>query len=184
MDIWAPETEHDCVAQHPNVVASPLRGLGSLDSDGCAVMNQGIVDCLLDDDVCIAVAVASGETGILNQLPREAGALSYTGGPKGLLVVDAVQVLGRLAFSLAPTNGPVAAIASAHKLGGAKGVGALCTKGWDPAVLLRGGGQEHGPAVRAPRMSLGSRGLGRRRRRPSAIWRRAFGTGLPSLEIF
>lgn len=75
---------------------------------------------------------ANSETGIVQDLPA------------GLALIDAVQVLGKLPFAFRWT-GAEAAIFSAHKLGGPKGVGALVLRGGaEVAASLRGGGQEMG----------------------------------------
>ena len=75
---------------------------------------------------------ANSETGVLQALPR------------GLACVDAVQAVGRVAFAF-DWSGARAAMVSAHKLGGPKGVGALLlAPGAEAAPVLRGGGQELG----------------------------------------
>ena len=75
---------------------------------------------------------ANSETGVIQTLPD------------GLAVCDATQSWGKvpLAFNW---MGCTMALASAHKLGGPKGIGALVVKrGTDIAAQLRGGGQEMG----------------------------------------
>ena len=64
--------------------------------------------------------------------------------PRGLACVDAVQAVGKVAFAF-DWSGARAAMLSAHKLGGPKGVGALLlAQGAEAAPVLRGGGQELG----------------------------------------
>jgi cysteine desulfurase len=75
---------------------------------------------------------ANSETGVLQALPAK------------LALVDAAQIAGKAPFEF-ERSGAGAAMLSAHKLGGPKGVGALIlAPGVDPGALLRGGGQEMG----------------------------------------
>ncbi|EIE51408.1 aminotransferase [Salipiger aestuarii] len=79
-----------------------------------------------------AVQAANSETGVIQDLPQ------------GLAVVDATQAFGKIPFAFNWT-GCTAALISAHKLGGPKGIGALVVaRGTDIAAQLRGGGQEMG----------------------------------------
>ena len=76
--------------------------------------------------------LANSETGIVQDLPT------------GLAVSDVTQGFGKLPFAFS-WSGLGMAIASAHKIGGPKGVGILVMpRGSDPAPLIRGGGQEQG----------------------------------------
>ena len=79
-----------------------------------------------------ALQMANSETGVVQDLPA------------GLAVSDMTQAFGKLpvAFNWAGCN---MALASAHKLGGPAGVGALILRqGLDVAARIRGGGQEMG----------------------------------------
>ncbi|MEL7117186.1 MAG: cysteine desulfurase family protein [Pseudomonadota bacterium] len=76
--------------------------------------------------------LANSETGVIQDLPD------------GLALVDATQAWGKIpaAFNW---MGADAALASAHKLGGPKGIGCLILRrGTDLPAQLRGGGQEMG----------------------------------------
>ncbi|WP_372885017.1 cysteine desulfurase family protein [Shimia sp.] len=76
--------------------------------------------------------MANSETGIVQTLPE------------GLAVSDMTQAFGKLPVAF-NWSGAGMALASAHKLGGPKGIGALILKrGTDLAAQLRGGGQEMG----------------------------------------
>ncbi|MCR8546964.1 cysteine desulfurase [Salipiger sp. P9] len=79
-----------------------------------------------------ALQAANSETGVIQELPQ------------GLAVVDATQAFGKIPFAF-NWAGCTAALISAHKLGGPKGIGALVIRrGTDLAAQLRGGGQEMG----------------------------------------
>lgn len=90
----------------------------------------------------VAIMAANSETGIIQPV-AEAARLVHAHG--GLIVVDAVQAVGRLPVSI-EALGADFLILSSHKIGGPKGVGALVTRGETlmPAPLIRGGGHEKG----------------------------------------
>ncbi|MDX1780016.1 MAG: cysteine desulfurase family protein [Thalassovita sp.] len=76
--------------------------------------------------------LANSETGVLQDLPE------------GLALSDMTQGFGKLPLAF-NWSGAVAAVVSAHKLGGPKGIGALVIRrGTDIAAQLKGGGQEMG----------------------------------------
>jgi cysteine desulfurase len=94
------------------------------------------------DDV-VAVQAANSETGVLQSTLPIAGQL-WALKRNVLVMVDAVQALGKTKFSMA-TSGADFILASAHKIGGPKGIGALIVKtGIDVKPRIRGGGQEMG----------------------------------------
>jgi cysteine desulfurase len=84
--------------------------------------------------------VANNETGALQPVAEAARIVHEAG---GLLHVDAIQALGKIAFNMNAVGADLATF-SAHKIGGPKGVGALVMAeglgGLEP--VLRGGGQE------------------------------------------
>jgi cysteine desulfurase len=91
----------------------------------------------------VSIMLANNETGVLQPV-AEAAAIVHEAG--GLLHVDAVQAAGRIPVDIG-TLGADFITLSAHKIGGAKGVGALIRRSEalhiaDP--LIRGGGQERG----------------------------------------
>jgi cysteine desulfurase len=108
--------EHDCVA------AWVETGL-PVDGDGRVTVGEPAASVL---------QAANSETGVVQELPP------------GLACVDAAQAVGRVLFAF-DWSGARAALVSAHKLGGPKGVGALLlAPGETREPLLRGGGQEMG----------------------------------------
>ncbi|MBB4120316.1 cysteine desulfurase family protein [Martelella radicis] len=90
----------------------------------------------------VAIMLANSETGILQPVADAAKIVHAHG---GLLVVDAVQAVGRIPVSLEALEADFLII-SAHKIGGPKGAGALVSRGETlmPAPLIRGGGHEKG----------------------------------------
>ncbi|WP_099824075.1 cysteine desulfurase family protein [Oceaniglobus indicus] len=95
-----------------------------------AVERSGAV--LVTDPARAAVQVANSETGVLQDLCD------------GLSFVDATQAIGKVPFAF-EWCGAQAAVISAHKFGGPKGVAAvLLRRGVEVAARIRGGGQEMG----------------------------------------
>jgi cysteine desulfurase len=90
----------------------------------------------------VSIMLANNETGALQPV-REAAGIVHAAG--GVLHVDAIQALGKVAFDISALQADLLTL-SAHKLGGPKGVGAVVLaeglQGFEP--LLRGGGQELG----------------------------------------
>ncbi|MCF8879191.1 cysteine desulfurase [Hyphobacterium sp. SN044] len=83
----------------------------------------------------------TSETGVIQPID-EAGAMIRAA--EGLLLVDAVQTLGKTGFHFGRSGAHYASI-SAHKVGGPQGVGALIVSCDAPCDLpRRGGGQEKG----------------------------------------
>lgn len=116
--------------------------------DGDGVVDLAALSSLLDAHdrasglPMVAVMAANNETGVLQPI-AEIARLTHQAG--GLLVVDAVQALGRLPLDIEALDADFL-ILSSHKIGGPKGAGALVARGETlmPAPLLRGGGQEKG----------------------------------------
>jgi cysteine desulfurase len=90
-----------------------------------------------------SIMLANNETGVVQPV-AEAAAIVHAAG--GILHVDAVQAAGRIAVDIGALGADLLTL-SAHKIGGAKGVGALVRRNDDIHIadpLIRGGGQERG----------------------------------------
>jgi cysteine desulfurase len=133
--------------EHPSVLAGGRFGAAA--TSILRVTSSGLVDLdrlrtLLESGppALVSVMLANNETGAVQPV-AEAAEIVHAAG--GLLHVDAIQALGRIAFDINMINADLVTL-SAHKIGGPKGVGALVLAegiaGFEP--LLRGGGQERG----------------------------------------
>ena len=111
-----------------------------------AVTPQGLAD--LDDlggllangpPALVSVMLANNETGAVQPIGDIARAVHAAG---GLLHVDAVQGLGRIAVAMDDLGADLLTLSS-HKVGGPKGAGAVVVReGVALPPLIRGGGQE------------------------------------------
>jgi cysteine desulfurase len=90
----------------------------------------------------VSIMLANNETGAVQPVAAAADIVHAAG---GVLHVDAIQALGKVAFDMVSLKADLVTL-SAHKIGGPKGVGAVVLSegvlGFEP--LLRGGGQELG----------------------------------------
>ena len=86
----------------------------------------------------VAVMMVNNEIGVTQPISKIADMAHDAG---AVMLCDAVQALGRLEIC----KGPDLVVASAHKIHGPKGIGALwMRKGREPAPFIHGGGQELG----------------------------------------
>ena len=136
--------EHDAVLSWVQKDGVDLTHLLDVDADGVltgAAQGAPFEEKIWDD--VVALQAANSETGVLQDTMPHAQAL-WALKRQVLVLVDAVQALGKIPFSFA-NSGADFVLASAHKLGGPKGVGALIVKhGIDVKARIRGGGQEMG----------------------------------------
>ena len=91
----------------------------------------------------VSLMAANNETGVIQPV-ADAAAIVHRHG--GLLHVDAVQAAGRMPLDINALGADLLTL-SAHKIGGAKGAGALVKRDEAlhfPDPLIRGGGQERG----------------------------------------
>ncbi len=90
----------------------------------------------------VCLTLANNETGILQPMDRISSLVKQHG---GILVIDAVQAVGRVSVDI-DVLGADFLILSSHKIGGPKGAGALVCAGeiMMPQQLIPGGGQEKG----------------------------------------
>jgi cysteine desulfurase len=90
----------------------------------------------------VSVMAANNETGALQPLRTIAERVRDAG---GVFHTDAVQVAGKIPFSVAESGADLVSISS-HKLGGPQGAGALIARhaGTRVPPLMTGGGQEQG----------------------------------------
>ncbi|QQN61314.1 cysteine desulfurase [Bradyrhizobium diazoefficiens] len=133
--------------EHASVLAGgrfPAHAVGQIRVTRSGVVDLDHVRALLAEGppTLVSIMAANNETGALQPV-AEAAALVHEAG--GLLHVDGIQALGKIAFNINEVGADLATF-SAHKIGGPKGVGALVVAegiaGLEP--LLRGGGQELG----------------------------------------
>ncbi len=132
--------------EHPAVLNGHRFGVAA---ETVALTRDGVLD--LDDlgrrvggePVVLALQAANNETGVVQPV-RDAAALVHAAG--GYVVCDAVQAAGKIGCELSDFDADALAV-SAHKFGGAKGVGALCFGDRRHHLeygAVRGGGQERG----------------------------------------
>jgi len=133
-------TEHPCVAEAAIASGRPVKVL--------PVNARGVVDLGRLSDLLVqpgkaivAIHHANNESGVIQPI-REAATLVRQAG--GWLHVDAIQSAGKIPVSIAALKADSLTL-SAHKLGGAQGVGALVLgEGRSAVQIIHGAGQERG----------------------------------------
>ena len=143
--LFVTAADHPCVLNGGRFSRDATTVLG-VDANGIA--DLGALDEALrthDRDsglALVAVHAANNETGVVQPV-GELARIARTHG--AVLVVDAVQAVGRLPVDIAAGYGDFI-ILSSHKIGGPKGVGAVVGVSdlMMPAPLISGGGQEKG----------------------------------------
>lgn len=137
--------------EHPSVLAGGRFAPGAVEP--VAVTADGIVDLLAleqrlaalaqaNERMMVSLMAANNETGVIQPVRAAADIVHRHG---GLLHVDAVQAAGRIALDIAALGADLMTL-SAHKIGGAKGAGALIRRDENIHLdaAIRGGGQERG----------------------------------------
>jgi cysteine desulfurase len=131
--------------EHASVLAGgrfPASKIAQIRVTRSGVLDLDHLKALLSDGppALVSIMAANNETGALQPVAEAAGIVHGAG---GLLHIDAIQALGKIAFNINAVGADLATF-SAHKIGGPKGVGALVVAdgvaGLEP--VLRGGGQE------------------------------------------
>ena len=136
--------EHVCVREghrfaQEHVEILPLTSAGEVDLAALDLALTGHAG----RRVMLALQAANNETGVIQPVAEAARRVHAAG---GFVVCDVVQAAGRVDASFAALGADALAI-SAHKIGGPKGIGALCFAARRHHIdnrLLRGGGQERG----------------------------------------
>lgn len=137
--------------EHPSVLKGgrfPADRIERFVVDGDGVVDLARLGERLDraraagERALVAVMAANNETGVVQPV-RAIADLAH--GCGAFLMVDGVQVFGRIPFDLG-SSGADALTVSAHKIGGPHGVGAVImaddSLGW-PALVIGGGQERH-----------------------------------------
>jgi cysteine desulfurase len=135
--------------EHPSVLAGGR--FDRMQIETIPVNADGVIDLKalerrlesIDEHVLVSIMVANNETGVIQPITAAAEIVHRHG---GLLHADAVQAAGRMPLDIGAFGADLLTL-SAHKIGGAKGAGALIRR--DESIhfadpLIRGGGQERG----------------------------------------
>jgi cysteine desulfurase len=138
--------------EHPSVLAGGRFAAAQIEQIpvdahgvvGLAVLEQRLIALAREGArPLVSVMVANNETGVIQPI-RQVADIAHRHG--ALLHVDAVQAAGRIDVDIQALGADLMTL-SAHKIGGAKGAGALIRRDEtlhlsDP--LIKGGGQERG----------------------------------------
>lgn len=115
----------------------PLKREGFVD-------NQALLELLTPETTMLALIYVNNETGVVNPLPTLIEQVRSRV-PKIHIHVDAVQAYGKIDCNWIHSSSVDTASASAHKIGGFKGVGCLYKKAKvNLTPIIFGGGQERG----------------------------------------
>jgi cysteine desulfurase len=128
--------------EHDSVPGNAGENAERIPVDGSGVVDLAALQEILErstEPALVAVMLANNETGVIQPLAE----IVRTAHAHGALVLcDAVQALGKIAVDFAALNVDYLSL-SAHKIGGAHGVGALVVrKGVPLTAQILGGGQE------------------------------------------
>lgn len=140
-----------CAADHPCLLAGgrfPADRVVQIRVNADGVVDVGALEeALARHDKAeglplVAMHWANNETGVIQPVDEISAAVRQAG---GMLILDAVQALGRIPVDLSSGLADFL-IVSSHKIGGPKGAGAIVGASdlMMPLPLIRGGGQERG----------------------------------------
>ncbi|WP_296744580.1 cysteine desulfurase family protein [Mesorhizobium sp.] len=143
--LYVSEADHPCLLSGGRFPAAQMTRIG-VDRNGIADVDALANALAVHDKAAglplVAIHAANNETGVVQPVGRIAEIVKAAG---GVLVVDAVQAVGRIPIDM---SAPYAdyLILSSHKIGGPKGVGAIIAASdlMMPRPLINGGGQEKG----------------------------------------
>lgn len=133
--------EHPSILQTAQILCSQqgrVCTLLAVDADG-RVCAEKVCAQITKETAMVSVMLANNETGVIQPVTEIGAHCRALGVP---FHVDAVQALGKIDFSMDTLNADFVSV-SAHKIGGAKGSGALIQRrGARLAAWMHGGGQE------------------------------------------
>ncbi|MBZ9850329.1 cysteine desulfurase [Mesorhizobium sp. CA14] len=143
--LYVSAADHPCILNGGRFAAALMTRIG-VDRNGIADLDALAAALAAHDKAAglplVAIHTANNETGVVQPIGRIAEIVKEAG---GVLVVDAVQAVGRIPIDM---SGPYAdyLILSSHKIGGPKGIGAIVAASdlMMPRPLINGGGQEKG----------------------------------------
>jgi cysteine desulfurase len=134
--------EHSAVLGAARAAEAEGHPLSVMPVDGDGLVSMGALDAVLaEGPAVVSVMWANNETGAIQPVEEIAARCARAG---VAFHSDAVQALGKVPVRASTV--PAAMLAfSAHKLGGPRGIGALCLRrGTAVEPLLYGGGQQRG----------------------------------------
>ncbi|MEM9331214.1 MAG: cysteine desulfurase family protein [Pseudomonadota bacterium] len=142
--LYVASTEHPCILQggrfrNDEILELPVLENGIIDLE---CLEKSLKNHNFETGLpLVAVQYANNETGVLQPISRVSEIVHDN---DGLLLVDAVQALGKTPILMAETGADFL-IVSSHKIGGPQGVGALVLANGNvsPSPLITGGGQEN-----------------------------------------
>lgn len=143
--LYVTEADHPCILNGGRFPADRVTRLG-VDANGIVDLTALEAALAAHDKSeglpLVAIHAANNETGVIQPI-RDIARLVKAAG--GVLVLDAVQVAGRIPLDMSEGYADYL-ILSSHKIGGPKGAGAIVAQAdlMMPAPLVSGGGQEKG----------------------------------------
>ncbi|MDG4881267.1 cysteine desulfurase family protein [Mesorhizobium sp. WSM4884] len=143
--LYVSEADHPCVLGGGRFPAAQVTRIG-VDRNGIADLDALTQALAVHDQAdglpLVAIHAANNETGVVQPIGRVAAVVKAAG---GVLVVDAVQAVGRIPIDMSAGYADYL-ILSSHKIGGPKGAGAIVSQAdlMMPKPLINGGGQEKG----------------------------------------